>query len=475
MAVILAGTHAQLLAAPSGDATVVRSALDRAQPGGSQGDFGQAISLANSILTGRPGGSIILISDGHLKPPATPPRVAAPFTYLPVGATGENAGIASISQPKQGSIFLGLANYGRGARDLKVEMRADGRLADVIPVRLDGNTTADVTWVRLPEGTQVLEARLVPGDAFPLDDQAWLVTAAPPTHPVLLVTAQNGFMQRALKLRPGLNVTTVRPQDYRPGHYDLYIFDGWLPPGPLPQPSLLMNPPQGQEPIPTGQQINPGAVLPGNPREPLLQDVSLTDVHVQSAVSVKATQDWRTIIAAASGPLLLVRGGEPRSALLTFDLHHSDLALRAAFPILVQNLLSYLLPGGFENQAFAPDQPVTLQAEPGAKAMDVTTPGGQSYHLSPPFGPFAQTAQIGVYTVRQTLASGTRLSRFVVQLQDPTVSRIQPGAAPPTQGVGQPRGPLPRGTLEIWPWLAGAGLALLAVEWILYLRGRLSR
>src|SRR5438309_10511658 len=475
MAVILAGPHAQLLVAPSGDADAVRSALSRPQPAGSPGDFGEAISLANSILTGRPGGSIILISDGHLRPPATPPRVGAPFTYLSVGATGENVGIGSISQPKQGSIFLELTNYGRAARDLKVEMRADGRLADVVPVHLDGNTTTDFTWERLPAGTQVLEARLAPGDAFPLDDQAWLVTAAPPTHPVLLVTAQNGFLQRALKLRPGLNVTAVKPQDYKPGHSDLYVFDGWLPPGPLPQPSLLVNPPEGQEPIPTGQQINPGAVLPGNPREPLLQDVSMADVHVQSAASVKPTQDWRTIIGAASGPLLLVRDGEARSALLTFDLHHSDLPLRAAFPMLVQNLLSYLLPGGFENQAFAPDQPVTLQAEPGAKAMDVTTPGGQSYHLSPPFGPFAQTAQIGVYTVRQTLASGTRLSRFVVQLQDPAVSRIQPGAAPPTQTGDQPRGPLPRGTLELWPWLAGIGLGLLALEWVLYLRGRLAR
>src|SRR5205823_4433174 len=82
MAVILAGPHAQLLVAPTGDAAVVRSALDRAQPAGSPGDFGEAISLANSILTGRPGGSIILLGDGHLKPPASPPRVAAPLTYV---------------------------------------------------------------------------------------------------------------------------------------------------------------------------------------------------------------------------------------------------------------------------------------------------------------------------------------------------------------------------------------------------------
>jgi Ca-activated chloride channel family protein len=475
MAVILAGPHAQLLAAPSGDPAVVRAALDRAQPAGSPGVFGEAISLANSLLLGRPGGSIVLISDGHLKPPASPPKLAAPLTYVPVGRTGENAGIASISQPNQGSVFLELANYGRAVRDLRVEIRADGRLADVIPVHLDGNTTTDVTWTRLPSGTQVVGASLTPDDAFSLDDHAWLVTAAPPSHPVLLVTPENGFLQRALKLRPGLDVTAVKPQDYKPGRYDLYVFDGWLPPGQLPEPSILVNPPAGQGPVALGQQVQPGAVLPVNPREPLLQNVSLQDVHVQSAASVKDTQDWRTIVAAASAPLVLVHDGDPRSVLMTFDLHHSDLPLRAAFPILVQNLLGYVLPGGFENQAFAPGQPVTLQPEPGAKSMDVTTPDGRSVHLVAPFSPFTDTAATGVYAVRQELSNGIRLSRFVVQLQDPTVSRIQPGAAPLTQGGNQQQGPLPRGTLEVWPWLVAAAVGLLALEWVLYLRGKLRR
>jgi hypothetical protein len=31
---------------------------------------------------------------------------------------------------------------------------------------------------------------------------------------------------------------------------------------------------------------------------------------------------------------------------------------------------------------------------------------------------------------------------------------------------------LPRGTIEIWPWLVGIALALLAAEWVVYLRGR---
>jgi Ca-activated chloride channel family protein len=472
MAVILLGDHAQLLAAPTGDAALIRSALDRARPAGTAGDFGEGISLANSILTGRPGGSIILLSDGHSRPPTSPPRVVAPLTYESIGSTGENAAIQSMSRSAAGTVFLRIANYGRSVRDLRVEMRTDGRLADVLPVKLEGNTTTDVTWTRLPASTQVLEARLTPSDALALDDTAWLVIAEPPAHSVLLVTSENGFMQRALKLRPGLNVTTVKPGDYRPGRYDLYVFDGFVPPGKLPEPALLIDPAAGLGPVPVGGQIDPGAVLPPDVRDPLLQDVSLKDVHVQTAGAVKPPPGWRTVIAAATDPLLLVKEADPRDALLTFDLHHSDLPLRAGFPILVQNLLDYLLPGGFENQVFAPSQAVTLIAEPDAQWADVTGPDGHVSRLTPPFSPFTATDLPGVYTVRQQLQKGVRLSRFVVQIQDPTISRITPGAAPLVQEADRPRGVLPRGTLEIWPWLIAAGLGVFVVEWFVYLRGR---
>ncbi|MDQ6774214.1 MAG: VWA domain-containing protein [Candidatus Dormibacteraeota bacterium] len=469
MAVVLAAPHARLLVAPTSDAAVVRSALAQARTAGTAGDFGEALSLADSLLEGRPGGSIVLLSDGHLVPPASPPRTVAPLLYESVGETGENVAVQSLSRSPGGSVFVRLANFGRVARSVRIEMRADGRLVDVLPAHLDGNSTTDLTWNRLPAGTQRLEAALSPDDAFPLDDRAWLVTAAPPRHPVLLVTAGNTFLAQALKLRPGLDVTVVSPDRYRPGNHDLTIFDGFVPAGPLPQPSILVNPPAGKGPLPLGAPVDPGAVQPGNPRDPLLRDVSVSDVHVLSASRVPALGDWRPLLSAAAGPLVLVHDSEPRSVVFTFDLHHSDLPLRAAFPILTLNLLGFVLPSSFENQSFQPSTAVNLQPEPGARSVTVTAPDGRGSTFGPPFAPFTDTAQQGVYTVDQRLASGARQSFFVVQLQDPAVSRIAPGAAPLVQEQPAPGGPLPRGTLEVWPWLAAAALALLALEWLVYL------
>ncbi len=472
MAIVLMGEHAQLLAAPTSDGAVLDGALARAQPSSAASDLGQGMSLASAILAGRPGGSIVLLGDGHSRAPSAPPRVNAPLTYISIGSADQNAGIEALKQTGPGSVFVQVSNYGRAPRDLRLEMRVDGRLADVVPLHVEGNASASTTWTRLPAGSELLEVHLTPGDFFSLDDSAWLLTGSPPQHSVLLVTDGNAFLQRALALRPGVKVTVVSSRDYRPGDHDLYVFDGWVPPGKLPTPALVVGTPGLQGPVPLGGGLAPGGVLPPSPREPLLQDVVLRDVHVQVAARAQPAAGWRTVFGGTDAPLLLVHEGEPRMAEFTFDLHHSDLPLRSAFPILVQNLLGYLLPGGFENQAFALGQPVPIATEPGAIEVDVTTPDGRVDRLRAPVPSFTDTGLPGVYTVRQQLAGGSRVSRFVVEFHNPALSRIAPGAAAISlEDTDVPRAPGPRGILELWPWIAGVLLALVAAEWLLYLRG----
>src|SRR5438105_5073594 len=127
MAVVLLGEHAQLLSAPTGDSASLQAALSRARPGGVAGNFAEGVSLANSILQGKPGGSIKLISDGHSQAPSSPPSIAAPLTYESVGRTSANSAIQTISRSPGGAVYMRLANYGSSARQLKVDHRADWR------------------------------------------------------------------------------------------------------------------------------------------------------------------------------------------------------------------------------------------------------------------------------------------------------------------------------------------------------------
>jgi Ca-activated chloride channel family protein len=116
---------------------------------------------------------------------------------------------------------------------------------------------------------------------------------------------------------------------------------------------------------------------------------------------------------------------------------------------------------------------VTLATEPDARSLEVQTPAGKVVRLAPPFpaAPFTDTATPGVYTVRQQLPAGIRVSRFVVQFQNPELSRIAPGSAPFVDLVAGANGAPPHGTLELWPWFAALGLLVLAAEWYVFHRG----
>ena len=472
MAVAVLGEHTRLLTPATADTAALRAALKQARPAGTAANLAEGISVANGLLAHRPAGSIVLLSDGHAEAPGSPLLSAAPLNYESIGTSGENVALEALGREAGGDVFLRVANLGRAARDVEVELRADGRLADVLAVHVEADSSTDASWPRLPAGTAVLEARLRPGDDFALDDAAWLVTAAPAPRNVLVVTEGNGFLTRALSLAPAVKLTVVRPADYKPAPHDLYVFDGFVPPGPLPEPALVVDPPEGAGPVPAGPTTDPGALAPADPREPLLRYVSLTDVHVQTASAASPPAGWRTVIAAAQGPLLVVRDGEPRTAELTFDLHHSDLPLRAAFPILVRNLVSYLLPGGSGDQVQPLGGPVRLGTGPGARTVEVTTPAGDVVKLRAPFpAPFDDTGRPGVYSVRETSAAATSTSRFVVQLQDPGASRIAPGPAPLVRATSRPPGDAPRGTLEIWPWVALVAFMGLGAESVLFLRG----
>jgi VWA domain-containing protein/aerotolerance regulator-like protein len=472
MAVVLLGEHAQLLAPATDDKAALRAALRRARVTGAAADLEEGVSLANSILAGKPGGSVVLLSDGHFVPPASPPGLAAPLTYESIGSSGENAALEAVGRTPSGDVFLRVANLGTVPRDLRVELRADGRLVDVLPLRVEANSTVEPSWNGLPSGTAVLEARLAPDDDFPLDDAAWLVTGAQTARRVEVVTADNGFLTRAVRLRDDLDVTVVNPADYKPAPYDLYVFDGFVPPGPLPEPALVIAPPEGSGPVPVGPSIDPGALLPADPRDPLLENVSLRDVHVQAAARVTVPDGWRTVIAAANAPLLIVRKSDGRVAQLNFDIHRSDLPLRPAFPLLVQNLVSSLLPSSFENQVLPLGQPVRVIGSRDTTAVVITRPSGGPVTLRPPFpATLTDTSMPGVYNVEERRPAGSVKSTFVVELQDPRQSRIVPGDKPTVRAVSRTPGEKTRATMEMWKWLAALALAGVVIESVVFVRG----
>jgi hypothetical protein len=172
-------------------------------------------------------------------------------------------------------------------------------------------------------------------------------------------------------------------------------------------------------------------------------------------------------------------------AAVTFDLHHSDLPLQIAFPILFANLLNYLAPGQpFEAPAglqpgdsLAIGLPQTSTVQEPSQIV-IASPAGKiyTYPATENGVRFTSTGELGVYAVNfvgnQPTGALPAGGYFAVNLFDESESNIHPASMiqigqKPVQASTRKE----TGRREIWPWLVTTGLVLLMAEWWVYQRG----
>jgi hypothetical protein len=295
----------------------------------------------------------------------------------------------------------------------------------------------------------------------------------------LLVTSGNVFLEKALALLPGVSAFRADPgQPLPPGPFDVAILDatlpatGTLPPGHL----LLIAPPRSSDLLTVSGAFS-NTRITRVADDPLLRYVDTANLHVRQARAIELPPWARPLIEAEGGPLLFAgETGGRRVAVLTFDLHDSDLPLQVAFPILLSNLFDWFAPAQlFDAPAgLPPGQPLAIRAPADATVLVVIRPDGSEWRAPVAAGAlnYAETEQLGAYTVRATTPAGVVEQQFAVNLFAPEESDIRPrdtitvGTAP----VGTAPGGA-TGQREIWPYLAAAALVVLALEWWVYHRG----
>jgi hypothetical protein len=125
-------------------------------------------------------------------------------------------------------------------------------------------------------------------------------------------------------------------------------------------------------------------------------------------------------------------------------------------------------------QSLPPGAPVTIRFIENADEAVITRPGGEQSTLAPTASEvvFADTLQPGLYRVDLRRDGNTiKTEQFAVNLFDDLESQIEPvdsvviGTTTLSRDAREETG-----RREFWPWVAGIGLAVLAVEWWVYHR-----
>ncbi|MBN1430267.1 MAG: BatA and WFA domain-containing protein [Anaerolineae bacterium] len=485
MTIITVGTSPNVISPPSGDQVVLREALRRAEPTQASADWEAALALAGASIAGRENASVVILSDGGL--PDNLPALTVPIRYIQIGREASNLAISALAtrpQEDEPQLFAAVTNYADQDADVILSLEIDGELLTAERVNVPAGKTANRTFTALPASTRVIRAWLsapVEGgisDYLPVDDVAYAVYTPPASGRVLIVTEGNRFLQQVFSSFPALNAFRTAPGELPQEPFDLMVLDGWLPEK-LPDTHLLIiAPPASTDLFAVGDAFT-GVRFARQVDDPILAFVDFKSVAIREAALVR-TGGWaKPLVEAVDGPLLLAGASNGRRiAILTFDLHASDLPLRIDFPILIANLLQWYSPTQPFDAAdsLRPGQPVVIRAQAATSGYRITSPDGSEQTFSVGESPlsFSATTQLGIYRVE--LLSGSQVeteASFAVNLFSPDESRIAPVDAI-VVGETEIGGKADRdeyGLRELWPWLAAAALAVLIIEWWVYHRG----
>jgi hypothetical protein len=568
VSVIAAGRTAKVVANGTDDLGLVKQAIASITATSDAGAIGDALRLASALAARSADAEILVATDAAV---ATIPSgmLEAPVRVLRVGRDGANQAIVALAvrtapSGLSHSAFISVANLGLTMATRRVELYADGVLREARTLTLDPQRRTDVSIDEVDDPlhpASVVEVRLTAtepvagasggaaaaaaADFLAVDDRAWAVVPSSAPRNVLLVGDGDAYLETALSWLPGIKLFGVKPDRYPIDatrtdgtHWDLVIFEGWLPTA-LPAEPILAIAPPATSPLGTltGTLTNPG-IGRLDSSDPVLRYVDLSTVHIGEAQKLDLPAWARSVIPGPGGAPLLYSGqlaGRP-AAVLAFLPRKSDLPLQVAFPVLLANLAGELMGGSATPaDAVAPGTPVTLAIPAGAVGVKVLRPDGSSDDLLAPVAgaasvTFARTDLLGVYRVSPIAdanasaspaptpaatpaatsaatpaASGAASSAvptfrptdpsaptiFAVDMLDVDESNIAPGDPAKLTGLGRPAtSPNPSAGTgsagavavkqpaardELWIPIVLVALALLTLEWLVYERDTVAR
>ncbi|MCR4404500.1 MAG: VWA domain-containing protein [Candidatus Acetothermia bacterium] len=299
-----------------------------------------------------------------------------PLEVIGLGEPAANLALSAFAirpEPEPGSgysVFVRAENYTDEPAEPVLTISADG--APIFSERIalaahSGRALALSHPGPLPRtATAALEA----GDDFPWDDRRYF--AFPPLERRVLWLGRDDRFLRGALLAAGEFAITRDPGD---GEFDLIVANGAEVPADLKGNILLVN--ASYPPLVQLLGLEEISSPPRAAAHPLLAGVEPGSLAVARAARASLPSGGEVLLSAAGLPLIYLKRLEAqRICFIAFDLRWSNLVLTVDFPILMKNLLGWLLPPLAGGEALAyheVGEPLPLET-----AVEVTDPRGKT-------------------------------------------------------------------------------------------------
>ncbi len=506
----------------SGDGPMLNKIIDGITASDTPADLTRALGAAADALRDRKNPLVVLISDGafpeaqlgnvtYEKKPqdlAAADLTGIDVRYLPVGRRSDNVGIVAfnvrryIANKAAYEVYIEVQNFGTEPANRQLALYNGDTAVDVKPITLAPGQRLKEIYPRLPaSGDNQLRASLRPAegaggsDPFELDDRAYALLPASKKQKVLMVTADNLFLEGAMLVYDNVDATKITPAEYdaKPAFadgMDVVVFDDHTPTVlPPPPASLLFFHPTGpNSPIAVKGELATPRITEVDEDHPVMRWVTMSDVYMDKSgvFAPDAKQGESTIAYSVRSPIIVAkRDGRRKILAVGFSLpaagrdSATDLPLRVAFPMMLVNALDWFAGDQSDlltTYATGQRQRIPLDGVLGATEAEVTGPDNLVTRV-PVIDGLATFygSRVGYYDVVARSPTSTEplaTIKLAANLASPTESDIAPSTEL-TLGGAQLKAPdafaISHST-KLWIYLVLLAMALVVMEWVTYHR-----
>ena len=367
-----------------------------------------------------------------------------------------------------------VTNRGCDNYNSDLSLYGENKLIDVKAVSLKPKDTTTVYFDVSDFKGEYFKGELSEKDDLGDDNIAYDVIKGGGSKKILLVTEQNLFLERALatldntEIFKANSLDNVNSQD----KYDLYVYDGVMPEE-LPKEGnvLFINPSDNNWFKVKGEvKGGEGTFLEGD----LSTHLNNVDFGIESFKAVEVPTWGKSFLKVEDNQIAFEGNYNGKEiGVLSFDIHKTDLVLKAEFPILMHNLSSKLLDKGMlDKNNFYAGEEVDIKGNALGGDINIKTPNSENIKvpLRFPLKPFKEGYENGIYYVTQKIGDDEKRESFSVNFP----SREEGDLSEDTQGELDKRDKdlkeLKSG-VNLEPYLLVLGLVLIALEWHFYKRG----
>jgi hypothetical protein len=476
--------RADALSTPAGgfesDRAKLRDAIARSHAGSTALNLEQAFEFARHTLAigGGRAGEIVFAGSGRTSDrdssnTAVPPNLRV----LSVADVPENIGLRklglrrSATDPGVWEIFVSARNYGARPKTATVTLAFGGAPAGLRRLELPAGAERETSFEYRTQANGLLEAKLLPDDAFPADNRAVLELPEQRALKVVIYTSEPELLRPVLSASPRVNATFRKPEEYQAPDKDtgLVILDRFRPPSPPATNAVWIDPPSGG-PLAAARTVEGARITRWNTTHPLGSGLRTRDARLESVKVLETAAGDIRVAEVEGGAIIAARAGAAKSVVMGFHPMRSPLRFELAAPLLFANILDWVSPGIFRRwevnggsvggvtavleSGQNPDEVRVLQ-EDGSPLPFTVRNGSLSFFSGAPG------------TVR--VLAGNRESVYSLTIPELGQTKWEAPAGvrsglPTGAGAGQSR--------EWWPFLALLGGCGLLAEWLIF--GRLG-